>query len=137
MSTIQVNIVSAENELFSGEVSMLVAPGDQGELGIKPKHAPLLTRLKPGEIRIKRDGQEDENIFVSGGFLEVQPNVVTVLADTALRAHDIDEAAALEAKQRAEEALANRKSDMDVAHAQAELAVAAAQLELLRKLRRG
>lgn len=136
MSTIQVNIVSAENELFSGEVSMLVAPGDQGELGIKPKHAPLLTRLKPGEIRIKRDGQEDENIFVSGGFLEVQPNVVTVLADTALRAHDIDEAAALEAKQRAEEALANRKSDMDVAHAQAELAVAAAQLELLRKLRR-
>ncbi|MGM0564864.1 MAG: F0F1 ATP synthase subunit epsilon [Pseudomonadota bacterium] len=136
MSTIQVNIVSAENELFSGEVSMLVAPGDQGELGIKPKHAPLLTRLKPGEIRIKRDGQEDENIFVSGGFLEVQPNVVTVLADTALRAHDIDEAAALEAKQRAEQALANRKSDMDVAHAQAELAVAAAQLELLRKLRR-
>lgn len=136
MSTIQVNIVSAETELFSGEVSLLVAPGAQGELGIKPKHAPLLTNLKPGEVRIKRDGQEDENIFVSGGYLEVQPNVVTILADTAVRAHDIDEAAAIEAKQRAEEALANRKSDMDVAHAQAELAIAAAQLELLRKLRR-
>ncbi|EDY87171.1 ATP synthase F1, epsilon subunit [gamma proteobacterium HTCC5015] len=130
------NIVSAETELFSGEVSLLVAPGAQGELGIKPKHAPLLTNLKPGEVRIKRDGQEDENIFVSGGYLEVQPNVVTILADTAVRAHDIDEAAAIEAKQRAEEALANRKSDMDVAHAQAELAIAAAQLELLRKLRR-
>lgn len=136
MSTIQVNIVSAETELYTGEASLLVAPGEQGELGIKPQHAPLLTRLKPGEVRVKRDGQDDENIFVSGGYMEVQPNVVTILADTAVRAADIDEAAALEAKQRAEEALADRKGDIDVARAQAELAIAAAQLELLRKLRR-
>jgi F-type H+-transporting ATPase subunit epsilon len=136
MSTIKVNIVSAEKEIYNGEASLVVAPGELGELGIKPKHAPLLTRLKPGEIRIVKDGQEDDEIFVSGGFLEVQPDLVTVLADTAIRAADMDEAAALEAKQRAEEAVANHKGNVDLAQVQAELAVAAAQLAFLKKMRR-
>ena len=136
MSTIRLNIVSAEKELYDGEASLVIAPGEQGELGIKPKHTQLLTRLKPGEIRIVKDGQEEDEIFVSGGFLEVQPDLVTVLADTAIRATDMDEAAALEAKQRAEEAVANHKGSVDLAQVQAELAVAAAQLAFLKKIRR-
>ena len=136
MSTIRLNIVSAEKELYDGEASLVIAPGEQGELGIKPKHTQLLTRLKPGEIRIVKDGQEEDEIFVSGGFLEVQPDLVTVLADTAIRATDMDEAAALEAKQRAEEAVANHKGSVDLAQVLAELAVAAAQLAFLKKIRR-
>lgn len=136
MSTIKVNIVSAEKELYSGEATLVSAPGEMGELGIKPQHTPLLTRLKPGEIRIQKDGEAEDAIFVSGGFLEVQPDMVTVLADTAIRAADIDEAAAVEAKQRAEEAVANHKGNVDLAQVQAELAVAAAQLAFLKKIRR-
>ncbi len=136
MSTIKVNIVSAEKELYSGEAMLVSAPGEMGELGIKPQHTPLLTRLKPGEIRIQKDGEAEDAIFVSGGFLEVQPDMVTVLADTAIRASDIDEAAAIEAKQRAEEAVANNKGKVDLAQVQAELAVAAAQLAFLKKIRR-
>ncbi len=136
MSTIKVNIVSAEKELYSGEASLLVVPGEKGELGIKPRHTPLLTRLKPGVVRINLQGQEPDEIFVSGGYMEVQPHEVSILADTAVRAADIDEAAVLEARQRAEEALADRHETVDIAHVQAELAVAAAQLALLKKLRR-
>lgn len=136
MSTINVNIVSAESDLFTGEVEMVVLPGIEGELGIKPRHTPLLTHLKPGEVRLKHTNGEEENLFVSGGYAEVQPGLVTILADTGARASDLDEAAALEAKQRAEEELANRKSDIDVARAQAELAIAAAQIDFIKKIRR-
>jgi F-type H+-transporting ATPase subunit epsilon len=132
--TLHVDIVSAEQEIFSGTAEMVFAPLVTGEVGILPRHAPLLAPLKPGEVRV-RTGHEELAFYVSGGMLEVQPHVVTVLADTALRAKDIDEAAALKAKERAEEAMRNRQTDMDYAKAQAELAQAVAQLRTLRKLR--
>ncbi len=134
--TIQVDIVSAEGEIFSGPAEMVFAPASMGELGIAPRHAPLLTLLKAGEVRVKLPGGEEQSFFVGGGALEVQPNQVTVLADTALRAKDIDEAAALAAKQKAEEALKNREGDITQAEALAELARAAAQLKMLEKLRK-
>ena len=134
--TIHVDIVSAEQAIFSGEASMVIAPGEAGELGILPDHMPLLTRIKAGTVRIlPPDGGEEEVIYVSGGMMEVQPDMVTVLADTSVRAHDLDEAKALEAKRLAEEAIANRTGVMEVAKAQAELAEAAAQIAAIRKLR--
>ena len=132
--TVHVDIVSAEQEIYSGTAEMVFAPLVTGEVGILPRHAPLLARMKPGEVRV-RSGSEDLSFYVSGGLLEVQPHVVTVLADTALRAKDIDEAAALKAKEHAEEAMRNRKSDIDYAKAQAELAEATAQLRAIQKLR--
>ena len=134
---IHVDIVSAEKEIFSGEADMVIAPGDGGELGILPEHAPLLTRIKPGAVRIQNAGAEEEVIYVSGGMMEVQPDRVTVLADTSLRAHDLDEAKAMEAERLAKEAIANRSGVQEIARAQAELAEAAAQLATLRKLRKG
>lgn len=135
--TIQVNIVSAEQSIFAGEAELLVAPGETGELGILPGHAPLLTRIKAGTVKIKQPGKtEDELIYVSGGMMEVQPKALTILADTSIRAHDLDEAKALDAKRAAEEALANKVSEMDRARALAELAQAAAQLAAIQKLRR-
>ncbi|HHH45569.1 MAG TPA: F0F1 ATP synthase subunit epsilon [Thiotrichales bacterium] len=134
--TMHVDIVSAEEEIFSGTANMLVAPAEMGEVGILPRHAPLIARLKPGEVRVQVEGQEDQYFFVSGGLLEVQPHVVTVLADTAVRARDLDEAQALEAKRRAEEALQNRQSEFEEAKALADLAEAAAQLRLLEKIRK-
>jgi len=133
--TIHVDIVSAENEIFSGPAQMVFAPAIMGEVGILPRHAPLLTQLKPGEVRVKLPDGQEEFFYVSGGMLEVQPHVVTVLSDTALRAKDIDEAAALEAKQRAEESLQDRASEFEYAKAQAELAEAVAQLQAIQKLR--
>jgi F-type H+-transporting ATPase subunit epsilon len=132
--TIHVDIVSAEASIFSGDADMVIAPGEAGELGILPEHMPLLTRIKPGTIRI-RTGSEEEVIYVSGGLMEVQPDRVTVLADTSVRAHDLDEAKAMEAERLAKEALVNRTGKMEVAKAQAELAEAAAQLAAIRKLR--
>ena len=134
--TIHVDIVSAEGEIFSGTAEMVFAPAIMGELGIAPRHAPLLTLLKAGEVRVKLPGGEEQSFFVGGGALEVQPKQVTVLADTALRAKDIDEAAAFAAKQKAEEALKNRESDITQAEALAELARAAAQLKMIEKLRK-
>jgi|SRR4051812_14672066 F-type H+-transporting ATPase subunit epsilon len=134
--TIHVDVVSAEAQIFSGEAEFVALPGEAGELGIYPKHTPLITRIKPGAVRIKVVGQaEDEFVFVAGGILEVQPNSVTVLADTAIRGHDLDEAKATEAKKLAEEALVNRDSKIDLAAAQAELSVAIAQLAAIQKLR--
>ena len=134
--TLHVDIVSSEQAIFSGEATMVIAPGDGGELGILPDHTPLLTRVRPGVIRLQMpDGAEEEVIYVSGGMMEVQPNVVTILADTSVRAHDLDEAKALEAKRLAEEAIANRGGKMEIAKAQAELAEAAAQISAIRKLR--
>ena len=134
--TFHVDIVSAEQAIFSGEATMLIAPGEAGELGILPEHVPLLTRIKPGTLRIQTgEGGEEEIIYVSGGMMEVQPDVVTVLADTSIRAHDLDEAKALEAKRLAEDAITRRAGAMEVAKAQAELAEAAAQLAAIRKLR--
>lgn len=134
--TFHVDIVSAEQAIYSGEATLVVAPGEAGELGILPEHTPLLTRIKPGTVRIQpSDGGAEEVIYVSGGMMEVQPDLVTVLADTSVRAHDLDEAKALEAKRLAEEALANRTGAMELAKAQAELAEAAAQLAAIRKLR--
>jgi F-type H+-transporting ATPase subunit epsilon len=134
--TIHVDVVSAEELIFSGEAEFVALPGEAGELGIYPKHTPLITRIKPGAVRIKVPGQaEDELVFVAGGLLEVQPNTVTVLADTAIRGRDLDEAKATEAKKMAEEALVNRDSKIDYAQAQAELAVAIAQLAAITKLR--
>ena len=135
--TIHVDVVSAEESLFSGLAEFVALPGEAGELGILPGHVPLLTRIKPGAVRIKVQNQsEEELIFVAGGMLEVQPNLVTVLADTAIRGKDLDEAKALDAKKRAEEALANRSAELDYARAQAELAEAIAQLAALKKLRK-
>lgn len=135
MPTIHVDVVSAEEQIFSGEAEFVALPGESGELGILPRHTPLITRIRPGAVRIKVPNQtEEEFIFVAGGILEVQPHLVTVLADTAIRGHDLDEAKALEAKRLAEEALANAQTDFDVAKAQSELAVVAAQLAALRKL---
>jgi F-type H+-transporting ATPase subunit epsilon len=136
MATIHVDIVSAEGEIFSGEAAMVFAPAVMGEIGIAPRHAPLLTTLKPGEVRVQTPGGEEQFFYVSGGALEVQPHLVTVLADTALRAKDLDEAAALQAKQRAEEALKNRTDAVDAAELQAELARAIAQLRAIDKLRK-
>jgi F-type H+-transporting ATPase subunit epsilon len=135
MATIHVDIVSAEGDLYSGEASLVLAPGSEGELGIYPRHAPLLTTLKPGELRVQADGEE--HIFwVGGGTLEVQPHAVTVLADTAARAKDLDEAEATAAKQRAEEALKNRGDKLEIAEAQAQLARAVAQLKAIERLRK-
>jgi F-type H+-transporting ATPase subunit epsilon len=133
--TIHVDIVSAEAEIYSGPANMVFAPGEMGELGIAPRHTPLISRLKPGEVRLQHDNGVEESFFVSGGILEIQPHIVTVLADTALRAVDIDEAAAIEAKKHAEEALANQKGDFDLAAAKAELAEAAARIETIRKMK--
>ncbi len=135
-SKIHIDIVSAEEEIFSGEASMVFAPGEMGELGIAPQHTPLMTRLKPGAVRVQTEGAEELSFYVSGGMLEVQPHVVTVLADTARRAADIDEAAALQAKERAEQALQDKASEIDIARAQAELAEAIAQLRALESLRK-
>ena len=134
--TIHVDVVSAEAQIFSGEAEFVALPGDAGELGIYPKHTPLITRIKPGAVRIKVAGQaEDEFVFVAGGILEVQPDTVTVLADTAIRGKDLDEAKATEAKKLAEEALVNKEAKIDYAKAQAELAVAVAQLAAIQRLR--
>lgn len=134
--TIHVDVVSAEEEIFAGEAEFVALPGEAGELGIYPQHTPLITRIRPGAVRIKVPGQaEDEFVFVAGGILEVQPTGVTVLADTAIRGHDLDEAKAAEAKKLAEEALANKESAIDYAKAQAELAAAVAQLAAIQKLR--
>lgn len=134
--TIQVDVVSAEEAIFSGLAELVIVPGETGELGIYPRHTPLLTRIKPGSVRLKLpDHTEETLIYVSGGMLEVQPNVVTILADTAIRGGDLDEARALEAKRAAEEAMKNRLADIDYAAAQAELAEAIAQLAAIHKLR--
>lgn len=135
--TVHVDVVSAEEQIFSGLAEVVVVPGEMGELGIYPRHTALMTRIKPGAVRIKRPDQEQEElIYVSGGMLEVQPSVVTVLADTAIRGADLDEARALEAKQAAEEAMKNRTSDIDYAAAQAELAEAIAQLRAIQQMRK-
>ena len=135
-NTIHVDVVSAEEQIFSGEAEFVVLPGVVGELGIYPRHTPLLTQIKPGALRIKLPGQDQEElVFVQGGFLEVQPQRVTVLADTAIRAKDLDEVKALEAKKAAEEALQNKSSKESIASAEAELAIAMAQLESIRKMR--
>jgi len=136
MTTIRVDIVSAEAEIFSGEATMVIATGELGELGVTPRHAPLITRLKPGHVDVQLASGERQQFYVSGGILEVQPQVVTVLADTAARAADLDEAAAQAAKKEAEDALANRSEAVDVAEAQAKLAQAMAQLQALERLRR-
>ena len=136
MNTIHVDVVSAEESIFEGEAEFVALPGEAGELGIYPQHTPLITRIKPGAVRIKIAGKTDEEfVFVAGGILEVQPNRVTVLADTAIRGHDLDEAKAESARKAAEEALANRSADIDYAKAQAELAAAMAQIAAIRKLR--
>ncbi|HCJ52054.1 MAG: F0F1 ATP synthase subunit epsilon [Gallionellales bacterium CG_4_10_14_3_um_filter_54_96] len=135
--TVHVDVVSAEESLFSGLAEIVIVPGQMGELGIYPRHAALLTRIKPGSVRIKRPDQaQEELIYVSGGMLEVQPDVVTILADTAIRGKDLDESRAIEAKRAAEEALKNRTSDIDYAHAQAELAEAIAQLRAIQQIRK-
>ena len=134
--TIHVDVVSAEESIFSGEAEFVTLPGESGELGIYPKHTPLITRIKPGAVRIKVAGRADEEfVFVAGGILEVQPNRVTVLADTAIRGGDLDEAKALAAKKAAEESMVNKDSKIDYATAQAELATAIAQLAAIAKLR--
>lgn len=133
---IHVDIVSAETSIYSGPAEMVFAPAVMGELGIAPRHTPLLTKLKPGAVRIQVPDGEEESVFISGGMLEIQPHVVTVLADTAVRAHDLDEAAAVEAKQRAERLLADQQSDIEYAKAQAELAEAVAQLQAIAALRK-
>lgn len=135
-STIRCDIVSAEEEIFHGEVQMVVATGELGELGIAPRHAPLITRLKPGQVRVILANGEEQFFYVSGGILEVQPQVVTVLTDTAIRAADLDEAKAKEAKAEAERILANRGEAMEIAEAQARLAEAMAQLQALERLRK-
>ena len=135
-NTIHVDVVSAEEQIYSGEAEFVVLPGMMGELGIYPRHAPLFTQIKPGSVRIKlANSPNEELVFVQGGFLEVQPHLVTVLADTAIRAKDLDEKAALEAKRAAEEAMRNKTSKEEIAHAEAELSAALAQLEAIRKLR--
>ncbi|MGN7875517.1 F0F1 ATP synthase subunit epsilon [Roseateles sp. 22389] len=135
MATLHVNVVSAEEQIFSGEAKFVALPGEGGELGILPKHTPLITRIKPGAVRIQRPNGDEEFVFVAGGLLEVQPDVVTVLADTAIRGKDLDEARAEAAKKAAEEAMKNAKSDIDFAKAQSEFAAVAAQIAALRKFR--
>ena len=137
MATLHVDVVSAEELIFSGEARFVALPGENGELGILPRHTPLITRIRPGAVRIeKADGSGEEFVFVAGGILEVQPGTVTVLADTAIRGKDLDEAMAVEAKKQAEEAMKNAKSDIDLAAAQGEFAAMAAQLAAIQKLRR-
>ncbi len=137
MATLQVDVVSAEEQIFSGEAKFVALPGEMGELGIYPRHTPLITRIKPGAVRVIRaDNDQEEFIFVAGGILEIQPGSVTVLADTAIRGKDLDEAKAHEAKQAAEEAMKNAKSDIDLAMAQSELVAVAAQIAALRKYRK-
>jgi F-type H+-transporting ATPase subunit epsilon len=136
MATIHVDVVSAEDSIFSGEADFVVLPGEAGELGIYPKHTPLITRIKPGVVRIKQTGKADEDqVFVAGGILEVQPNVVTVLADTAIRAKDLDEAKATEALRAAEEQKKNATSELEIAKVEAEMSALAAQLAAIKKLR--
>ena len=136
MTTIRCDIVSAEAEIFHGEAKMVIATGEAGELGISPRHAPLITRLKPGQVRVLAENGEEQFFYVSGGILEVQPQVVTVLADTAIRAKDLDEAAARHAKENAERLLANRADAVEIAQAQAELMQAIAQLRAIEQLRK-
>ena len=136
MATIKCDIVSAEAEIFHGQATMVIASGEMGELGIAPRHAPLITRLKPGQVRVIPESGEEQFFYVSGGILEVQPNLVTVLADTAMRAKDIDENSARRAKEEAERVIANRGEAIEVAEAQAQLAMATAQLEALERFRR-
>ena len=137
MATIHVDVVSAEASIFSGEAKFVALPGENGELGILPRHTPLITRIRPGAVRIVRaDTGEEEFVFVAGGILEVQPGSVTVLADTAIRGHDLDEAKALDARKRAEEAMKNAKNDIDFAKAQGEFATMAAQIAAISKLRK-
>ena len=133
--TIHVDVVSAEEMIFSGEARFVALPGESGELGIYPRHTPLITRIKPGAVRIEKADGTEEFVFVAGGMLEVQPNCVTVLSDTAVRGKDLDEAKAVAAKAQAEDALRNAKSEIDIAMAQSELAVMAAQIAALRKYR--
>jgi F-type H+-transporting ATPase subunit epsilon len=133
--TLHVDIVSAEAEIFSGTATMVFAPAEMGEVGVAPRHAPLVTRLKPGEVRVQTQAGDELSFFVSGGLLEVQPHIVTVLADTAIRADDLDEAHAREAKARAEKMLSDKSADIDYAKAQAELAQSIAQLAAIKKLR--
>lgn len=136
--TIHVDIVSAEGEIFSGLAEMVYAPASMGEVGIAPRHTPLVTRLKPGEVRVDQGSSKEMlHFYVSGGILEVQPHVVTVLADTAIRAADLDEAAAQEAKRRAEDAMSDRSAEFEYARAQAELAEAVAQLRAIERIRKG
>jgi F-type H+-transporting ATPase subunit epsilon len=135
-STVQVDVVSAEASIFSGEAKFVALPGEAGELGILPRHTPLITRIRPGAVRIELADGGEELVFVAGGILEVQPGAVTVLADTAVRAHDLDEVAAQEARQRAEAAMENRQGDFEYATASAELAEAMAQLQTIQRLRR-
>jgi F-type H+-transporting ATPase subunit epsilon len=136
-NTVHIDVVSAEASIFSGEAEFVVAPAGSGEVGIYPNHAPMITTIKPGTLRIKESSEsEDTLIFISGGILEVQPGVVTVLADTAIRGHDLDEAKALEAKAAAEEAMKNRTSEIDYAKAQAEFAEAVAQIQAIERLRK-
>ena len=136
-ATLQVDVVSAEGSIFSGEAQFVALPGESGELGILPRHTPLITRIRPGAVRIKRaDNGDEEFVFVAGGILEVQPGSVTVLADTAIRGKDLDEAKATEAKRLAEDAMKNAKSDIDFAKAQSEFAAMAAQIAALRRFRR-
>jgi len=135
--SVQCDVVSAEESIYSGLVEFAVFPGEAGELGILPHHTPLLTRIRPGTVRLKLQGQtEFELVYVSGGMLEVQPGMITVLADTAVRAHDLDEAKSMEAKKRAEEALANRQTGMNYAAAESELAQAIAQIQAIKRLRK-
>ena len=135
MNTLQVNVVSAEESIYSGHARFVALPGESGELGIYPRHTPLITRIKPGTVRIQDENGDEQLIFVAGGILEVQPNVVTVLSDTAIRGKDLDESKALAAQKEAEEALKSAKTEFDVALAQSELAIMAAQLAALRKYR--
>lgn len=134
---LHVDVVSAEGQIYSGSASMVFVAAELGEVGIAPRHAPLLTRIKPGQVRIQQEGADEQTFFVSGGVLEVQPHLVTVLADTVERAADIDEAQAEKAKKRAEEAMAEADDRVDMARAQAELAEAAARLSIVRKMRSG
>jgi len=134
--TMHANIVSAEAEIFSGTVEIVVAPAIMGEVGIYPRHTQMLTTLKPGEVRVTKQGCEEESFYVSGGILEVQPHAVTILSDTCVRARDLDEAAALEAKQAAEDALKDKAGQMELAEAQAKLAEAVAQLQAIERMRK-
>ena len=135
-ATIHVDVVSAEESIFSGEAEFVVLPGEAGELGIYPRHTPLITRIKPGAVRIQKPGGEEELVFVAGGILEVQPKVITVLADTAIRGHDLDEAKANEALKKAEEARRSAKDKQEIAVVEGELAMLAAQLAAIRKMRK-
>ncbi len=135
MSTVQVEIVSAEESIWSGQGEMVFAPGEMGELGIAPRHTPLITRLKAGDVRVRTEGGVEEFFFISGGILEIQPDMVTVLSDTAIRAKDLDEAAAIQARKEAEDAMKDRDSEMEYAKAKAELAQIAAQLRSIEKIR--